>query len=399
MSRRRATRGAALVAVLVVLWSPFVSAQPARSEAAPTASELALSELDRAETGDLRRAMAGVRAEAPPYVPLPDWADVRGFVAGRGFAFDARAFLLGLFRYLAGEAARSFATLAGLLALAVLASLLTALRAGAEDAGPARLAEAVTLLVQAGLALAAFLPAIDLARTAVYDLRDLLLASLPLFVTLVAGSGGVTTAGLLHPLVLTAADLVALLAADVAFPLLFVGVVLELASLFSAPFGAFGAARLLRQAALALVALALTAYLGLVTVLGAAGAVADGVALRAAKFAAATFVPVIGKTLADAADLVAGASLLVRSGVGVATLVLVLAAALFPLVKLVALVAAFRAGAALVEPIGAVGATRLLSAMGDGVAQASLVVAAVGLMTFLSISALLVAGVGVTALR
>lgn len=397
--RRPSAAWAAALALLALAAAGARAAAAPASETVPTASELALAELDRAETGELRRAMAHVEAEAPPYVPVPAWTDVRDYVSGHGLRFDGPALLAGLLRYLAGEVGQSLGTLGQLLALAVLAALLAGLRAGAEDTAPARLGEAVVLLVLAGVALSAFLPAIGLARAAVSDLRDLLLASLPLLVTLVAGSGGVTTAGLLNPLVLSAADLVAFLAADVAFPLLFVGAVLELASLFSAPFGAFGAARLLRQAALGLLALALTAYVGLVAVLGAAGAVADGVALRAAKFAAATFVPVIGKTLADAADLVAGASLLVRSGVGVTALILVLLAVAFPLLKLVSLVAAFRAGGALVEPIGAHGAARALAAMGDAVASASLVVAAVGLMTFLSIAALIVAGVGVTALR
>lgn len=391
-----------IVLVVSLAGCPAVALASGRPEAAPSVpspGQLATRQLDQTDAQDLRQVMDRVDRELSPYAPLPGWQDIRAYVGGHGLRLDVRGLLLGMTRFFGAEVIRSFGTLGQVIVLAVLGALLAQLRLGGPDSPVGRVAEAVVLLVLAGVALEAFYLAMRVAAGSVGELRDILLASLPLLVSLLAGSGALLSAGLLHPLVLFFADAIAFLAADVAFPLLFFGAVLDLVSIFAAPYSVTGLARLMRLTALGTLALAMTAFLGLVAVEGVAGAVADGVGLRAAKFAAATFVPVIGRTFADAMELVASASMLVRSGVGITALLLVFVAVAFPLLKLVSMVFAFRLGGALVQPLGVGGAAQALGAMGDALATMALVVGAVAMMCFLALSAMLAAGVGVTMLR
>ncbi|MBE3590414.1 MAG: stage III sporulation protein AE [Firmicutes bacterium] len=379
--------------------TPFGAAPPA-----PAASELdprvlAERQLESNDAQELKRVLERLDRELGPQVPPLTWDDLRRYVRGEGWPLDARAWLTGLGRFFAGEVLRNFDLLGKLVILAVLAALLTQLRLGSPDSTVARVAEATVFLALSGLALSGFFGAVQLARGAVAELRDIMLAALPLLVSLLATSGAWASAGIFHPLLLFFVNGISLLASGVAFPLLFFGAVLDLVSIFAAPFTVTGLARLFRNAALGALALALTAFVGLVTVQGIAGTVTDGIGLRTAKYLASTFVPVLGKIFADAADVVASASLLLRSGAGLLALLMVMAAVAFPLLKLVSLIFAYRLGAALLQPLGGGPVVAALAAMGDALATLALVVGAVALMFFMAITAMIAAGTAAVMLR
>src|SRR5690606_42087626 len=78
---------------------------------------------------------------------------------------------------------------------------------------------------------------------------------------------------------------------------------------------------LLPHGALTVLGLGFTVFLGVMVIRGAIAPVADGVALRAAKFLAGTFIPVVGGMMADAVEVVVGGSLLVKNALGVQVLV------------------------------------------------------------------------------
>ncbi|MBX5476628.1 MAG: stage III sporulation protein AE, partial [Clostridia bacterium] len=404
-----------VIAAVIVAWASAVGAAPGGSAPselapfvdspqAPEASELdprvwAERQLDAQDTQELRRVLERLDRELAPLVPAPTWEDVRRYVRGEGWRVDGRAWLAGFGRFFAGEVVRNFDLMGKLVVLAVLAALLAQLRLGSPDSTVARVAEAIVFLALSGMALGGFFNAVQVARGAVAELHDIMLAALPLLVSLLAASGAWASAGLFHPLLLFFVDGVASLASGVAFPLLFFGAVLDLASIFAAPFTVAGLARLFRTAALGVLAVALTAFVGLVTVQGIAGAVTDGVGLRTAKFLASTFVPVLGKIFADAADVVASASLLLRSGAGLLALLMVLMGVAFPLLKLVSLVLAYRLGAALIQPLGGGPVVTALSAMGDALTTLALVLGAVALMFFIAITAMIAAGTAAAMLR
>lgn len=56
----------------------------------------------------------------------------------------------------------------------------------------------------------------------------------------------------------------------------------------------------------------MTVLLGVISLQGTASAVADGVAIRTAKFVTGNFIPVVGRMFTDAADTVLTASLLLK---------------------------------------------------------------------------------------
>jgi len=136
----------------------------------------------------------------------------------------------------------------------------------------------------------------------------------------------------------------------------------------------------------------MTVFLAVVAIQGAAGTVADGIALRTAKYLVGAFVPVVGGMLADSVELVVTSSLLLRNAANLLGLVAVFALVALPLVKLAVLVFIYRLVAAAIQPVGPGPVTASLQAMGDHIVLVAVATAVVGLMFFIVLSVMLAAG-------
>ncbi|MCL6449724.1 MAG: stage III sporulation protein AE [Acetobacteraceae bacterium] len=350
--------------------------------------------LERAE-----EVLRGATQEWRAYLPDLSLKGMADRLRQGRFPLDLGGLGRGLLRYGFREALAGLRLLGQLLGLAVVCALLGALEAAVSRGGVGRLAHSVCYLALVSLALAGLLVALDVARGTLQGMVSFMLALLPMLVALLAAVGAPVTAGLFHPLMVAVVHTVALGAAQVAFPLLVFSVALDSVGHLAPEHRLAGLSALFRQLAIAGVGVLLCLFLGASVVLGAGGAVADGVALRTAKFLSSTFVPVVGKMFSDASEVILGSSLLLKSAVGLSGAVAVVALAAFPLVKLLSLVLVFRVGAALAQPVAGAGVAGCLESMGSALTLVLLILAAVALMFFLSLVLVLGAGSAAVMLR
>jgi stage III sporulation protein AE len=138
--------------------------------------------------------------------------------------------------------------------------------------------------------------------------------------------------------------------------------------------------------------LTMVIFVGVVTVQGVAGGVADGVALRTAKYAAGTFIPVVGKMFADTVDMVMGASLIIKNAVGLFGIATVATLCVLPLIKVASLILVIKLAGALVQPMGDEKMAKCLDEMGDNLVLVFGGVLAVAVMFFLTITMIIGAG-------
>jgi stage III sporulation protein AE len=135
-----------------------------------------------------------------------------------------------------------------------------------------------------------------------------------------------------------------------------------------------------------------TIFLGVVSVQGAAGAVADGVSIKAAKYVSSNFVPVVGKLFSDAADTVVGASLIVKNALGITGVSVLLLICAFPAIKILALGLIYNVAAALMQPLGDSPIVKCLSVIGKSLTLVFGALATVGFMFFLAVTVIIAAG-------
>ena len=391
---RGATWAVLVVGIVAMVSSPVRASAPAPvqpvAEAGYLAEALDLGGMDEF----LQRLERDLDRRAPPLT----LREVLGlFEGGRGYDFGALAW--GVARGLADEFLGSLTVLGSLLVLIVLCGVLRNLQSAFAGDEVTRIAYFACYLVLVHMAAAGFLMAVDLAQGVVRDLVGFMQAVLPIMITLLLGMGALTTAGLLHPLLLAGTQIVGIVVADVVLPMILFSAACDFASSALPEQRLRGLAVLLRQAAIVVLGVLFTGFLGIVAVQGAAGAVADGVTLRTTKFLAGAFIPVVGGLFADAVELVFGSTQILKMAVGVLGMVALVAFTVFPLAKLAALAVSYRLASVLAGPFDVQAIADTLAGVANGLTLIGVAAAVVCLVFLVSLAALLGAGNAAVMLR
>lgn len=394
--RRAAVAAAGFPVVLVILLTLVALPAPAGVQAAPAngsdssgsgvlqsevqrqADEIGLGEVDRF-LAELDREMAG---DLPPLRV----ADVIDMLLRREGAYTVNGFLAAVANRLGREVLAAGGLLGRLIVLALLCGLLQNIQSAFTRAETSRLAFGACYLVLVIMAIGAFLLATDVCRGVVNSLVDFMQAMLPVLVTLLAGLGAVTTAGLLHPVLIAAVEVVAELIRDVILPVVLCAASIDLVSRTFSGVKLTALADTLKQGAVLVTGLVFTLFLGTVSIYGAAGAVFDGASIKAAKFAAGALVPFIGKLLADAMEVVMTSSLVLKNVVGVVGALAIVAYTVFPLLKVLSLVIAFRVAAAVVQPLGAGELVASMTGIGNSLVLMMVMALAVAMMFLIALA-------------
>ena len=267
-------------------------------------------------------------------------------------------------KLLGGQVAVGARLLARLLLLSLLLILLRLL--SREFGGTvARLGSAVIYLLLLSVALLALQPALHDAQQAVNTMADVMNATLPLLLTLTAAVGAVGTVGMMSPLLLAGSSLLLTLLRTIVFPLLYLAAVLLLVSQVNPRFQLQALASLFKDAALGGLTILATVFLTVLGFCGVARAGADGVAFKAAKAAGGAFIPVVGRSLADALDSILGTALVLKNTIGVLGVLAVLAVCAAPALQLLLQSVVFRLAGALAQPLGGDELAACLSSAGD----------------------------------
>jgi stage III sporulation protein AE len=255
-----------------------------------------------------------------------------------------------------------------------------------------KVAYGIAYLVLLVLAVNSFRSATSYAGEAIQRMVQFMLAMVPLLLTLLAGTGSVASVTVLHPLIVFMIHTVGTFIHLFVFPLLFFSAVLHIVSSISDRYKVTQLANLLRNVAVGVMGIMFTVFLGVLSIQGATGAVADGVALQTAKFVAGNFVPVVGRMFSDAADAVLSASLLVKNAIGLAGVIILLFLCAFPAIKIMVLALIYNVAGAALQPLGNSPITACLQMIGKTLIYVFAALAAVGLMFFLAVTIILTAG-------
>ena len=303
------------------------------------------------------------------------------------FATFARAFV----RYVFHEVLYNGKLLATIVILTVFSVILETLQTAFERHAVSKVAYAISYMVLLLIAANSFSVAIGYAKTAISNMVHFMMAMIPLLLTLLVSMGNVATVSIIHPLIVFMIHTVGTLIYAVVFPLLFISAVLHIVSHLSDKYKVTQLANLLRNVSVALLGVIVTVFLGVISVQGGAGAVADGVTIRTAKYITGNFVPVVGRLFADASDTVIGASLIIKNAVGIAGVIMIVIMCAFPAVKILTLAIIYQLSAAVLQPLGHNPITGCLQTIGKNLVYVFASLAAVGLMFFLAITIIIAA--------
>ncbi len=367
--------------------------QPLQQDAAAdSASQKLHDQMTGLDLDKVEKYLSEINRDLSTYMPQLNLKEMIFKIARGELGLSVSEVMKGLLKYLFREMVANSRLLGQLLILAVLCAILQNVQAAFEQGTVGKIAWSVCFLVLLTMALGSFAIAMQTGRQAIEDMVSFMHAMLPVLITLLTAMGNITTATIFHPLTLVVLSTISTLIKNVVFPLIFFAVILGLANNITARVEVSKLAGLMRQWSVALLGLFFSVFLGFLMVQGIAGSVADGVAMRTAKFGVAVFVPVVGKLFSDALEAMVGTSLLLKNAVGLIGILGVFFICAFPVLKIVSLMLIYKIGAAIVQPIGDKLIADSLSIMGDCLTTVFVAVASVGIMFFFVIAIIIGAG-------
>jgi stage III sporulation protein AE len=344
------------------------------------------------DLGYFDRYWGELEEEARRYMPELSPEGLMERVRSGERLFDPAELFSGIGRFFFGEVLLNHKLMGQLLLLAVAAAFLKNLESAFERRQVATLTRSIVFLVLLGICLFSFKAVLQLAGKTIDNMVDFSLASLPALTALLAAQGSVVSSALFHPLIVFGINFFGTFISRVIFPLIFFSAVLGLVDHFSPHFKVSRLSDLFKELSTWALGISMTVFVGILTVQGAAGTVADAVSLRTAKYMTGAFIPVVGKVLSDAVETVAGASIILKNSIYLTGVALLLLLTLFPLLKVAAIALIYKLSAALVEPLGEGDLGSCINVMGNSLVLILAALASVGVIFFLAVTALVGAG-------
>lgn len=363
-----------------------------------TSDDLINEQMQRLDFSQVEQIVEQMNQEVGDYLPSIDWRQMLQDIRRGEVDWNLGTILGGIGRYFFQEVVANSALLVQLVILAVVCAVLQNLQ-GAFEGTVGKLAHVVCYLTLITIAIGSFTMAVEVGREATDRMIIFVQALLPILLTMMVALGGFTTVTLLKPFIVGSLGIFSSVINYIVIPLIFLSAVLSIVNQLLGHFRVSRLADLLRQAGIWCLGLVMTLFIGVLGIQGVIGSVADGITLRAAKFATGTFIPVIGGAFADAIDAVIGYSLLLKNSIGILGLIILFGLCLFPVLKIFAITLAFKIAGVLIQPLGDESTGEVLQNLSGSLGLIMVTVASIGLMFFMTITIIVSTGSLTTMLR
>ncbi|WP_164218065.1 stage III sporulation protein AE [Virgibacillus sp. YIM 98842] len=359
-------------------------------------SDLEEELLEEIHLDDVQHYWQELVSEYGGYLPEIERDSVYELIKSNG-SFSLENMVLGLLEFIFHELILNGKLLGTLLMLTLFSVVLQTMHHALERSAVSKIAYFVVYIVLIFIALNSFYLAASYAREAIETMSSFMIALLPLILGLMASFGTAVSVSFFHPIIIFLVNMSGILVSTIILPLLFISALMLIVSSLSENYKITQLADLFKSVSLAVLGVFLTIFLGVTSVQGAASAVQDGIAMKTAKFITGNFIPVVGRTLTDAADTILSASLLLKNAVGIVGLIIILFFAVFPALKIFVIAIIYKIAAAVLQPIGGGPVITTLNTISTYILYILASLLAVSFMFFLSI-VIIVAASNITVL-
>ena len=305
------------------------------------------------------------------------------------FSLDPLSIAGRLVNLFIGELRLSLRVLALLLALGIFMAVLKNLQSSFGREGVSRSAELAAAAYLTAIAIGSFSSAADYAASAINDLNMIMDAIVPTTLSLMLSGGMVVSGGAIHPVIYFMCALMSKVISLVVIPLALISMSLFILDSISSGVKVGGLADLCQRVNRYMLSFLMVIFTGVLSVTKFAAASFDSVAARGLKFAVSAAVPLVGGSIADAMNTVAGGSLLLKNTIGTVGVIALIGVALLPVIKIGALALVYRVSGALMAPLGGEDLSGAVGSMAGCLEMLLAAVACTGVMMVISVAAIM----------
>ena len=307
-----------------------------------------------------------------------------------GFSFKNLS--KGILVYLNREIVGSYKDLSILIVICILFSLLTLIENSFNNENISSIAYYLCYLVIIIFLFKAFISCSNLAVDTIKKLSDFMTALIPVMLLLLASVGSFAQAALLDPLIIGGINIFTQVFLKFIIPLTMISFSMEFVNGISKEFSIDNLTKLIKQIIIWTIVGIMTIFIGILTIKGLSSSTLDLVTAKTFKFAIDSFIPIVGGCLSDAVTAVASYGVVLKGAIGLVGFIVVIAIAVFPIVKLIIIALMFKLTAAIVEPISDGKIVDLISKAGDSLVILLASLISVSFMFFILIAILSATG-------
>jgi len=271
----------------------------------------------------------------------------------------------GILKVVGKETLNSVRTIASIMIVIIIHSILKSISEGLENQGIAKISYYVQYILIVTLIMSNFSQVISMVKDSVNTLIAFSNTLIPLLFTLVLTTGNMISANLLQPVLLFMVTFIGNFISNIIIPMVLASTVLGIVSKISEYVQLDKLSKFFKSSVVWILGVALTLFVSLVSVEGSLSSSVDGITAKTAKAAVSSFIPVVGKILGDAVDTVIGCTSILKNAVGIVGVIVILGICITPIIKLVLLMTTYYIGSAICEPIADAKIVKLLSEIGD----------------------------------
>ena len=305
-----------------------------------------------------------------------------------GPEWDLPKIIKGIFQFFLREILFNFKLLGQLIILAMALAVLENIKHAFEEDSVSRSAFSLCFLVVMGIVMNCFRVTFGIARGTITEMTNFMYAITPILFSIVAAGGGVVTAAIVHPLLISSVGLIGVLVSNFVFPLIMFTGILGMVNHLVAGFQVDKLARFFKMAANGSLGIMMAVFIGVITIRGFTASVADSLSLRTAKYFTSAFVPVVGGAISDTMEMTAGCAAVLKNGLGVYGLGLITLVTVFPLLKILAVAIIFQITGAITQPLGNDRLSNALQTISDAFFHLFGAITVVGLMFYIALAIL-----------
>ena len=279
-----------------------------------------------------------------------------------------------------------------IIVIAILCSLLKNIQDALSSDSVSNIAFYACYLVLILILSKSFLVSISIAKDVIYGISAFMNGILPILVSIIALSGGVTEVATLDPIILVAVLIIPKIYVNIIIPLILISFVLEFANNLSEEHKINNLCKTIKQITLWLQGGIITIFIATLTIRGITSSTIDAVALKTTKFAVDNFIPIVGKAFSDAISSVVGYSLIIKNAISSIGLLILVLIILYPIIKIVLISFIYKMSAALTEPISDKRITSSIEGAGNAMVLLLSCILSVSLMFFVLFAIIASAG-------
>ncbi len=217
---------------------------------------------------------------------------------------------------------------------------------------------------------------------------------LPILVPLLIAMGGISSGGVLNPIIVAAITIFNTIIQRVILPAVLLSCIFFLVNSLTERDYVKKLANFMRTFAIFMVGFCVTIFTGLTTIQGLLTKTADGVLAKTARYSIDNFVPIVGGFAADSMDMILTCSTIIKNGIGIFGLLILITIMAFPLVKILAVALIYKITAIIIEPIGDKSMSDCINDMGNSVITMAVVLFLTTIMFLIFLSVIIGIGGG-----